>query len=138
MFANNHQDSDRFVFRRAMSCAFDESGSLKTETKNCPESDLIEIAAYAYDNGDIPFENIGRLLKEFSIKLHVNVWYKITLIFKENKTIYQLFDSNDQPLETQEIDHRECKGYLDGMMQDLYFGGVCPAPQDVSVCYDQA
>ncbi|CAF5106934.1 unnamed protein product, partial [Rotaria sp. Silwood1] len=25
-----------------------------------------------------------------------------------------------------------------GMMQDLYFGGQCPAPQAVSVCYDRA
>jgi hypothetical protein len=62
----------------------------------------------------------------------------MTLIFEETKTTYLLYDNNDQHLETQEIDHRQCKDYNLGLIQDLYFGGLCPAPQDVTVCYDKA
>jgi hypothetical protein len=135
---SNHKDSDRFVFRRAGSCVRYEAGRVIGENDDCSESDLIEIAAYAYDNNAKPFENQGTLLKEFSTKLRVDDWYKVTLIFEETKTVYQLFDNNDQILETKEIVHRQCKDFKLGLMQDLYFGGQCPAPQDVSVCYDKA
>lgn len=108
------------------------------ENAACDESDLVEIAAYAYDNSAKPFENQGTLLKEFNTKLRVDSWYKVALTFEETKTIYELFDANNQLLETQEIVHRQCKDYKLGMMQDLYFGGQCPAPQDVSVCYEKA
>ena len=135
---SNHKDSDRFVFRRAGSCLRYESGRVIGETDACPEADLVEIAAYAYDNNLKPFENQGTLLKEFETKLRVDAWYKVTLIFEETKTTYQLFDNNDQLLETQEITHRQCKDFKLGMMQDLYFGGQCPAPQAVSVCYEKA
>ena len=127
----NHQDSDRFVFRRAVNC-FDG------ETNNCSKSDLIEIAAYAYDNDTAPITDPTRLLKEFSTKLQVDVWYKVTMVFEETKTTYLLFDNNGQQLETQEINHRSCSNFNLGIMQGLYFGGVCPAPQDVTVCYDKA
>ncbi|CAF4771043.1 unnamed protein product, partial [Rotaria socialis] len=70
--------------------------------------------------------------------LLVDSWYKVTLIFQATKTIYQLFDANEQLLETQEIAHRQCADFKLGMMQDLYFGGQCPAPQAVSVCYEKA
>jgi hypothetical protein len=128
---SNHQDSDRFVFRHAMNC-------LDDKTNNCSRLDLIEIAAYAYDNGVAPIDDPTRLLKEFSTKLLINNWYKITMIFEENKTTYLLYDNNGQHLETQEIDHRSCSNFNLGIMQGLYFGGVCPAPQDVTVCYDTA
>jgi len=137
-FTSNHKDSDRFVFRRADSCLRYESGRVIGENTDCSESDLVVLAAYGYDNNAKPFENIGTLLKEFSTKLRVDTWYKITLIFEETKTIYQLFDNNDQLLETQEILHRQCKDFKLGMMQHLYFGGQCPAPQAVTVCYDKA
>lgn len=137
-FSDNHKDSDRFVFRRAYDCITFDSGYITGESNNCTRTDLVEIAAYAYDNGDIPINNQGRLLKEFKTKLHINNWYKLTLVFEETKTTYQLFDNNDQLLETQEIIHRQCSSFQNGMMQSLYFGGVCPAPQDVSVCYDKA
>jgi hypothetical protein len=136
--ANNHNDSDRFVFRRPQNCLVDESERVNGDINNCSGSNLVEIAAYAYDHGDKPFENEGRLLKEFSTKLRIDIWYKITLIFEETKTTYQLFDDNDQHLETQEIDHRQCNNFKLGTLQTLYFGGQCPAPQDVSVCYDKA
>lgn len=135
---SNHKDSDRFVFRRAGSCLQYEAGRVVAENANCPESNLVEIAAYAYDNSAKPFENEGTLLKQFKTKLRVDDWYKVSLIFEETRTIYQLFDDQNQLLETQEIAHRACKDFKLGMMQDLYFGGQCPAPQDVTVCYDKA
>jgi hypothetical protein len=135
---SNHKDSDRFVFRRAGSCLLYEGERVVGVNDACEESDLMEIAAYAYDNSAKPFENQGTLLKEFNTKLRVDTWYKLSLTSEETKTTYQLFDANSQLLETQEIVHRQCKDYKLGMMQDLYFGGQCPAPQDVSVCYDKA
>jgi hypothetical protein len=39
-------------------------------------------------------------------------------------------------LETQTIQHTFCDSYLDGYDLWLYFGGQCPAPQEVSICYD--
>ncbi|CAF1928403.1 unnamed protein product [Rotaria magnacalcarata] len=135
---SNHKDSDRFVFRRVGSCLRYEAGHVVGENDNCAEANLIEIAAYAYDNSLKPFENQGTLLKEFSTRLQVDSWYKVTLIFQATKTIYQLFDANEQLLETQEIAHRQCADFKLGMMQDLYFGGQCPAPQAVSVCYEKA
>ena len=135
---SNHKDSDRFVFRRAGSCLLYEAGRVVGENSACAESDLVEIAAYAYDNNDKPYENDGRLLKQFNTKLRVDAWYTVALTFEETKTIYQLFDSNNQPLESQEIVHRQCKDFKLGMMQDLYFGGQCPAPQEVTVCYEKA
>ena len=135
---SNHKDSDRFVFRRAGSCLVYEAGHVVGENNACAESDLVEIAAYAYDNSAKPFENQGTLLKEFNTKLRVGAWYKVALTFEETKTTYELFDASSQLLETQEIVHRQCKDYKLGMLQDLYFGGQCPAPQDVSVCYEKA
>lgn len=135
---SNHKDSDRFVFRRASSCLNYELGRVVSERELCHEIDFIELATYAYDNSEKPFENQGTLLKEFSTKLRVDLWYKVKLTFEETKTIYQIFDDQNQLMETQEIIHRYCKDYKSGMMQDLYFGGQCPAPQDVTVCYEKA
>ncbi|CAF4643981.1 unnamed protein product, partial [Rotaria socialis] len=106
---SNHKDSDRFVFRRVGSCLRYEAGHVVGENDNCADANLIEIAAYAYDNSLKPFENQGTLLKEFSTRLLVDSWYKVTLIFQATKTIYQLFDANEQLLETQEIAHRQLK-----------------------------
>ncbi|CAF0739282.1 unnamed protein product [Adineta steineri] len=134
---SNHKDSDRFVFRRANSCVQHENGYTVGEVEDCSEKDLVEIAAYAYDDSRKPFEHQGTLLKEFATKLRVDTWYKVTLIFEEAKTTYQLFDDEGQHLETQEIIHRQCKDFKLGTWQDLYFGGQCPAPQAVSVCYEK-
>ena len=135
---SNHKDSDRFVFRRVGRCLRYQSGYVVGEEPACPDADLIEIAAYAYDNELKPFENEGTLLKVFNTKLRVDDWFKVSLIFEETKTIYQLYNNNNQLLETQEILHRQCKDFKLGTMQDLYFGGQCSAPQDVTVCYDEA
>jgi hypothetical protein len=138
---NNHQDSDRFVWRRDVSCLiYDSSGHVIGEKTNCPEANLIELAAYAYDDGLKPFQHIGKLLKQFSTKLHVNKWYQLTITFHETETTYYLSESDHHPqiLETQTIHHRLCPEFTHGTMQSFYFGGICPAPQAVSVCYNKA
>jgi hypothetical protein len=134
---SNHKDSDRFVFRRVSQCLQYESGRVIAEDSTCLELNRIEIAAYAYDNSAKPFENQGRLLKEFQTKLLIDTWYTIKLTFEETKTSYELFDDRNQHIETQEILHRQCKDFKLGTMQDLYFGGQCSAPQPVTVCYDK-
>lgn len=54
--SQHHKDSDRFVFRRAQSCLEHKDGVV-IEIPNCAESNLIELAAYAYDNSDEPFKH---------------------------------------------------------------------------------
>jgi len=135
---SNHMDFDRFVWRRAGSCLeYDSAGYVIGERSNCSETNLIELAASAYDNGLKPFQYPGILLKEFSIKPRIDTWYNLKLIFEETKTIYHLSDDFNQILETQIINHRSCPQFNLGMLHGLYFGGECPAPQDVSVCYDK-
>ena len=130
-------DSDRFAWRRAGSCLqYDAEGHVVGERSNCPEVNLIELAASAYDGGKKPFQNPGTLLKEFSTKLRVNIWYRLRLTFEEKQSIYELLDDADQTLEVQTIDHRSCTDFNHGMFQSLYFGGQCPAPQAVTVCYN--
>jgi len=134
-----HSDSDRFVWRRANSCVeFDSTGHVIGERKNCKEANLIEIAAAAYDNGLKPFEHQGTLLKEFSTKVRIETWYRIEIRTTEMKTTYKLFNDKNKLIETQEINHRSCDNYQIGLIQGLYFGGQCPAPQEVSVCYEDA
>ena len=141
----NHEDSDRFVWRRALSCLiFDSSGHVIGEKPDCPDANLIEIAAYAYDGGRKPFQHMGTLLKHFSKKLHVERWYLLKIRFHETETIYELFESDEHHhhhhhhvLESHTIHHRSCHDFHHGNMQSFYFGGVCPAPQEVSVCYKE-
>ncbi len=61
--------------------------------------------------------------------------YGLRLDFLETSTVYSLFAGNSTLLERQVIQHRHCWGYSDGYILSLYFGGVCPAPQPVTVCY---
>ncbi|CAF1497971.1 unnamed protein product [Rotaria magnacalcarata] len=130
-------DSDRFVWRRVGSCLqYDSQGFVISERVDCAEADLVELAASAYDNGLKPYQFSGILLKEFSAKLRINTWYKLQLTFEETKTVYQLSDDASQVLEVQTVQHRSCPKFSSGAYQGLYFGGQCPAPQDVSVCYD--
>lgn len=136
LFTSNHKDSDRFVWRRAGSCLqYDSLGHVTGEVQKCPGSKFIEWTASAYDNGRKPFEHIGALLKEFSTKLRINKTYKLTITFQQTQTIYQLSNTASRVLEIQTIDHRSCDQFHVGVMQGLYFGGQCPAPQAVSVCY---
>ncbi len=138
---DNHKDSDRFVWRRAQSCVIIQDGQFTVgEIDNCPEKNLIEIAAYTYDNGDRPFDsqNQGRLLKIFKTKVRVEESYGYKLTNKPTNTIFELFDSNSNLLETQIVDHRDCgSSYKQGTLNKLYFGGQCPAPSQVDVCYEE-
>ena len=125
MFNSNHQDSDRFVWRRAQSCLKFNGEYVTGVVENCVEEDLIELAAYTYDNGALPFtaENQGRLLKIFNTKVKVDTWYIYKLIISTNNTVYQLFNDENQLLESQTIEHRECgSSFYIGALQSLYFG----------------
>ena len=125
MFNSNHQDSDRFVWRRAQSCLKFSGNNVIGEIEDCPEKDLIELAAYTYDNGTIPFsqENAGILLKIFQTKVKVETWYIYKLIITPFNTVYQLFGDDHQLLESTTIEHRECgTSYYIGALQNLYFG----------------
>ena len=130
-----HQDSDRFVWRRAQSCLIYNGSIVVGEKENCPDKNKIELAAYAYDNGTIPYQNIGTLLKEFKATVEVDTWYQYTMELQETQTIYTLAYENGTTIEVQTIAHRDCSNFNRGNYQSLYFGGVCQAPQDVTVCY---
>ena len=131
-----HLDSDRFVWRRAYSCVQFNGQYSVAEKPDCAESDLIELAAYAYDKGAKPFENQGLLLKEFKTKVKVDTWYGYKLKIFPTYTQYELSNEDGELLETITIDHRDCGAtYLLGNLLKFYFGGQCPAPQEVSACY---
>jgi hypothetical protein len=133
-----HKDSDRFVWRRAQSCVvFDGSFSVG-EVDNCAEKNLIEIAAYSYDNYDKPFENQGRLLKEFKTKVRVEQKYGYRITNTATNSVFDLFDSDGSLIESKVIDHRDCgSSFKQGTIGKLYFGGQCPAPSQVDVCYEE-
>ena len=127
---------DRFVWRRASSCVNFAGGYSLGENEDCAESDLIELAAYAYDNSQKPFENQGRLLKEFQTKVRVDEYYGYKIKINKTNTIYELSTREGELLETITIDHRDCGStYLIGSLLKFYFGGQCPAPQTVKACY---
>jgi hypothetical protein len=131
-----HQDSDRFVWRRSQECVIFNGQYLLSEKSNCSEFDLVEVAAYAYDKADKPFENQGRLLKEFKNKVKVNQWYGYRLKINIPNTEYELSDSSGNLIESLTIEHRDCNASFSvGTLQGFYFGGQCPAPQPVSACY---
>lgn len=132
-----HQDSDRFVWRRSQKCVSFNGQYLLGENSNCDELDLIEIAAYTYDNGDKPFQNQGRLLKEFKNKIKIDLWYGYRLRINQNNTQYELLDSNGNLLESVLVEHRDCGiSSFNGSLLGFYFGGQCPAPQAVTACYN--
>lgn len=136
-FSSQLKDSDRFVFRRAGSCLqYDSEGRVVAERAECPEANMVELAASAYDGGRKPHESRGVLLKEFSTKLRTDTWYRFQMTFEETKTTYQLSDDANQVLEVHAVEHRACPDFNQGWIQGLYFGGQCRAPQTVSVCYD--
>ena len=127
IFNSNHKDSVRFIWRRAQSCLQFSSPYVIGEHENCAEKDLIELAAYTYDNGDIPYEpqNQGRLLKIFQTKVKVETWYIYKIVIKALHAEYQLFDEDNNLLETLTIYHRDCgSSYYTGLLQNLYFGFV--------------
>ena len=132
-----HADSDEFMWRRAVSCyIFDSSGHVIGEKTNCSEAGLIEMTAGTWDNGTRPYDHPGTLLKQFATKLRIDTWYRLTLRFSLNQTIYELADGMDKFLERQTVNHRVCSHFNEGAMLDWYFGGECTAPQPVTACYE--
>lgn len=102
---------------------------------NCPFKNKIEIAAYSYDKGRKPFENPD-LLKIFKTLLDVEKEYFLKLEYFLERTEFTLMDKDKVNLEKVIILHTKCEYYKRGIVLGLYFGGQCPAPQDVTVCYE--
>jgi hypothetical protein len=129
-----HEDSDRFVWRRAQSCLIYNGNYVVGEVPNCPQADQIELAAYTYDNGNIPYKN-STLLKQFKNTVTVNVWYNYTIHIQSNQTLFVLAHANGTVIESQFVVHRDCSNQNHGNLLSFYFGGECPAPQEVTACY---
>jgi hypothetical protein len=91
-FHMHHLDSDRFVWRRSVrnfnlkniffnlfnlnlmvqqECLIYNGDYIVGQKSDCPQANLIEIGAYAYDLGNEPFKN-SSLFQEFSTRLHVS------------------------------------------------------------------
>lgn len=120
-----HRDSDRFVWRRSPRCLKLQKPFVLGEVQNCVEKDLIEIYAYTYDNGSVPYhaENVGKLHKTFKNKLRVETWYLLKLTALTEKTIFEIFDEENTLIESTSTDHRDCgTATAIGKFQTLYFG----------------
>ena len=60
--------SHYFWYAQSSCLIFDGSGHVIAEKTDCTEANLIEIAAYDYDDGRKSFQNIEILMKYFSRK----------------------------------------------------------------------
>lgn len=79
---NNHQDLNRFMWCRVGSFPiYDSSRHVIGEKSNCPEANLVELAASGYDQGLKPYQHPGKLQKEFTVQAQINTWYRLTLQF---------------------------------------------------------
>jgi len=118
-FHHHHLDSDRFVWRAHP----DINGT-------------IQLAAYAYDNGRLPYQNDGTLLKIFQTTTDPGTSLGSRIQFYLDRSVYTLYHSNGTVLESLTIVHEnQCQNFDRGYMLGLYFGGTCTAPAVVSVCY---
>jgi hypothetical protein len=122
-YANSHHDdSDRFVWRRATDSI---------------DNTLISLAAYSYDFGRKPYET-PELLKAFTTLLSPDVIYTLAMTMDaEGLTQYELLSQDGVFLEKQEVQHSNlCPGnYFEGTVHGLYFGGDCRAPTPVTIQY---
>lgn len=98
----------------------------------------IEIAAYSYDNSTKPYPDDPTLLKKFTTLLAPNTRYTLRMQSFINMTVFSLLDASGAKLiEQRVVAHaKQCKNFNDGYRLGLYFGGGCPAPQPVTVCFD--
>ena len=128
---SNHQDSDRFVWRRCT-------------TENCDgfndsSSPRVQLAAYSYDAGIPPYTGENpQLLQVFSSLLIPETIYALGLSMSGNgDSMFKLRDENGSINEVIIVKHSNLcpDNYNEGMVQGLYFGGSCRAPQDVTVEY---
>jgi hypothetical protein len=133
---HHHKDSARFVWRRDPTCFVYENGHVVSEKPECPGKDILQFAAYSYDNGLKPFQHQGDLLKIFATQFHPDTEYNLELDFQDEKTIYRVYDADMNLLEEQFVNQRYCKHPERGYKLGLYFGGQCRAPSAVSACYE--
>lgn len=110
---SHHQDSDRFVWRRHNST-----------------SDLVEIAAYAYDSGVNPYNPPNKnLLQPFGSFLLPGVEYRLHMEIAAPTTtlvLYQGAAAGGAELERKVVEHANaCSDFRKGYKLGLYFGGKC-------------
>lgn len=128
---DHHQDSDRFTWRR---CTADMCAGYTDA-----DGSKIQIAAYSYDGGVAPYTGENpELLKIFTTILSPNIDYLLTLTMDATGlSVFKLSSSTGTAIETQTVQHSVlCEdNYYEGVVQGLYFGGTCRAPEDVTVHY---
>jgi hypothetical protein len=153
-FHDHHEDSDRFVWRRYLNkhiliqvlmfvCNFFSYAIYsRCSDSSCASyiegTQRIQLAAYSYDGGDIPYQNQGRLLKEFVLTVEPNVKYMLSMAMDATGlTTFTVGDENGSPLESQFIQHNNTcvDTYFEGKVEGLYFGGTCRAPEDIVIQY---
>lgn len=130
---HHHSDSDRFVWRRHQNCIKYNGSRVIGEIENCEFKNKIEIAAYSYDKSRKPFENPD-LLKPFKYLLNINQLYSFKIIDENIKTRFLILDGS-RILEEQSVNHSKCDFNFRGYYLGIYFGGFCPAPQKITICY---
>jgi len=134
----HHEDSDRFVWRRHIDCLILNGSHVIGTVPNCPKANLIQLSAYAYDKGNIPYQNASlEALFNFAVEVGQNYTYNI--IFTPTEGVYTLYSSLESGrkfIESHTIKHTPCDEWDHGYVLGLYFGGECPAPQYVSICYE--
>lgn len=127
---DHHEDSDRFVWRR---CADSTCASYDGTPK-------IQLGAYSYDGGMVPYENEGTLLKEFKTTLSADTAYVFTLLMDETGLSSFILSSgvDGSEIETKTIQHNTLcvDNFYEGTVQGLYFGGTCTAPVTVVAHYE--
>jgi len=98
-----------------------------------------KIAAYSYDNGVAPYTGENpELLKDFTTTLFPDTEYIFALSMDESGlSTFTLFDSDSNFIEVQTVQHlNKCTdNYWEGIVDGLYFGGTCVAPESVIVSY---
>ena len=117
---SHHQDSDRFVWRRAVVAG------------------QIEIATYSYDGGKKPYSPPDpHLLQPFSTLLATNVSYQLRMHVGAVNTSFVLGRAG-ATLETKVNQHANaCAKATMGYKLGFFFGGQCSAPQPVTACYSE-
>ena len=122
-FTNQYRDSAGFYWRAHP----DGSGR-------------IQLAARNFDNFVNPSSQVGTLEQVFSTAISPGVQYTTTIEISETHTLYELFQPDGTFLESKTVSHTNlCARFNFGSMFQLDFGdGVCPSPNRVKVCFDDA
>jgi hypothetical protein len=99
----------------------------------------IQLAALQYDHGVTPESQPGTLEKTFIQVIEPGVQYITSIVDGLDVSTYNLYASNGILLESLEITpENQCRDFMFGAMDQLDFGGDCPAPNRVEVCFSQA